>query len=66
VQAQIIIVPNPTDANANSLYTYTTVINETPNIQSIITTSSVFAGDLSTQVGVDDLSTETENITDFN
>jgi hypothetical protein len=66
VQAQIIIVPNPTDANANSLYTYTTVINETPNIQSIITTSSTFAGDLSTEVGVDDLSTETENITDFN
>jgi hypothetical protein len=66
LQAQIIIVPNPTDANANSLYTYTTVINETPNIQSIITTSTTFDGDLSTQVGVDDLSTETENTTDFN
>jgi hypothetical protein len=66
VQAQIIVVPNPTDANANSLYTYTTVINETPNIQSIITTSTTFAGDLMTEVGVDDLSTEIENKTDFN
>jgi hypothetical protein len=66
VQAQVIVVSNPTDANANSLYTYTTVINETPNIQSIITTSTTFAGDLSTEVGVDDLSTEIENKTDFN
>jgi hypothetical protein len=66
VQAQVIVVSNPTDANANSLYTYTTVINETPNVQSIITTSTTFAGDLSTEVGVDDLSTEIENKTDFN
>jgi hypothetical protein len=66
VQAQVIVVSNPTDANANSLYTYTTVVNETPNIQSIITTSTTFDGDLATEVGVDDLLTEIENKTDFN
>ena len=30
--AKIKVVPNPTTANANSLYTYTTTIQEIPNI----------------------------------
>ena len=65
--AQIIIVPKPTDANSNTLYTTTTVVNEIPNINtSVVTTNDDFAGDLGANVfGIDDLQEEDENITDL-
>jgi hypothetical protein len=65
--AQIVIVPKPSDANGNTLYTTVTVINEIPNINTaVITTDAGFAGDLGANVfGIDDLETELENITDL-
>ena len=64
--AQIIAVTNPTDANANSYYTYTNVIQETPNISSSVITSANFSGDLQGNIfGVDDLSTQLENPIDL-
>jgi hypothetical protein len=65
--AQIVIVPKPSDANGNTLYTTITVINEIPNINTtVITTDAGFAGDLGANVfGIDDLETELENITDL-
>jgi hypothetical protein len=63
--AQIISVTNPTDANANSSYTYTNVIQETPNTTSVITSTN-FSGDLQGNIfGVDDLSTQLENPIDL-
>ena len=65
--AQIVLVPKPTDANGNTLYTTTTTVNEIPNINTtVITTDAGFAGDLQANVfGIDNLETELENITDL-
>ena len=65
--AQIVLVPKPTDANGNTLYTTTTTINEIPDINTtVITTDAGFAGDLQANVfGIDNLETELENITDL-
>ena len=64
--AQIIAVTNPTDANANSYYTYTNVIQETPNISSSVITSANFSGDLQGNIfGVDDMQTQLENPIDL-
>jgi hypothetical protein len=65
--AQIVLVPKPTDANGNTLYTTTTTINEIPDINTtVVTTDAGFAGDLQANVfGIDNLETELENITDL-
>ena len=62
---QIISVTNPTDANGNVSYTYTNVIQETPNTTSVITNTN-FSGDMQGNIfGVDDLSTQLENSIDL-
>jgi len=64
--AQIIAVTNPTDANANSYYTYTNVIQETPNISSSVITNTNLSGDMQGNIfGVDDLSTQLQNPIDL-
>jgi hypothetical protein len=63
--AQIIAVTNPTDANGNVSYTYTNVIQETPNTTSVITSAN-FSGDMQGNIfGVDDLSNQLENPIDL-
>jgi len=62
--ARIIVVPEPTDANGNVSYTYSTDIKETIDIHAF-TTNTNFAGDMTTEIGVDDLNKEQENITDL-
>jgi len=63
---QIISVANPTDANGNVSYTYTNVIQETPNISSSIITNTNFSGDMQDNIfGADDLSTQLENPIDL-
>jgi hypothetical protein len=63
--AQIISVTNPTDANGNVSYTYTNVIQETPNTTSVITSAN-FSGDLQSNIfGSDDLSNQLENPIDL-
>ena len=61
---QIDTTPMPTDANSNSLYVVTTQISEAPDIQSG-TLPTNFAGDLTTQVGRDDLQVEQQNPIDL-
>ena len=64
--AQIIAVTNPTDANANSYYTYTNVIQETPNISPSVITNTNLSGDMQGNIfGVDDLSTQLQNPIDL-
>lgn len=59
---QIINVANPTDANANTSHTYTSIVQEYPNISNTVITSSTFSGDLDGNIfGVDDLMTQQEN-----
>jgi hypothetical protein len=62
---QIITVPMATDANANSAYTYTTIINEAPNFNNNIILPTDFAGNTMIQVGIDDLLIEQENDIDL-
>jgi hypothetical protein len=62
---QVIATTNPTDANTNTPYTYTTQISETPYINNNITQEFGFAGDLTTEFGRDDLQTEQENQIDL-
>ena len=63
--AQIISVTNPTDANGNVSYTYTNVIQETPNTTSVITNTN-FSGDMQGNIfGADDMSTQLENPIDL-
>lgn len=64
--ANIVVTPTPTDANASSIYSYTTQITETPNVEDNIIFPTNFAGDLSIQVGLDDLNAEQENPIDLN
>jgi hypothetical protein len=65
--AQIVVVPNPTDANSTTQYTYTTAITETPFIDNtVITSSDRLAGDLSLNTfGIDDLHVQQENQIDL-
>jgi hypothetical protein len=62
--AQIVTTAMPTDANANTLYTYTNQITES-NIQSEIVNTSDFSGDLMQVYGKDDLLKENENQIDL-
>jgi hypothetical protein len=63
--AQIINITTPTDANANTLYSYNNIINEVPNTSNTIINTNNFSGDLSIVLGKDDLSTELENPIDL-
>lgn len=63
--AQIITTSEPTDANANTLYTYTNQIFETPNTYSTVENTYDFSGDLDQVFGKDDLEIEQENQTDL-
>jgi hypothetical protein len=64
--AQIITTPTPTDANSNTLYTYTTTINETPNVANAVYTTTNFSGDMKgNYFGIDDLLRELENPLDL-
>ena len=57
--AQVIVFTEPTDARANSLYSYSTIINETPNTSNNVVNTNNFSGDLMVVLGRDDVSTET-------
>jgi hypothetical protein len=64
--AQIVTVTNPTDANVNTAYTYTTTTTEIPNIDTTVINSDGFNTDLNSNVfGVDDLNTQQENLIDL-
>ena len=63
--AQVVFTPTPTDANANTLYTYTTQIQETPKISTNVVISTNLTGDMSVQFGADDLQAELENPIDL-
>jgi hypothetical protein len=57
--AQIVTVTNPTDANVNTAYTYTSTITEIPNIDTTVINSDGFNTDISLNVfGIDDLNTQ--------
>jgi hypothetical protein len=57
--AQVIVFTEPTDARANGLYSYSTIINETPNTSNNVVNTNNFSGDLMVVLGRDDVSTET-------
>ena len=57
--AQVIVLTEPTDARANGLYSYNTIINETPNTSNNIVNTNNFSGDLMVVLGRDDVSKET-------
>ena len=64
--AQIVTVTNPTDANVNTAYTYTSTITEIPNIDTTVITSNGFNTDINSNVfGIDDLNTQQENLIDL-
>ena len=64
--AQIVTVTNPTDANVNTAYTYTSIITETPNIDTTVISSNGFNTDINSNVfGIDDLNTQQENLIDL-
>ena len=62
---QIDTTPMPTDANVNTPYVVTTQISEDPYIEEGDILPTNFAGDLSEQVGRDDLHIEQEKPTDL-
>jgi hypothetical protein len=62
---KIYTTPSPTDANANTSYTYTTDIMEDPNIVNGLVLPSNFVGDTMVQIGTDDLQSLQENQTDL-
>jgi hypothetical protein len=63
---QIVTVANPTDANSNVAYTYTTTVQEDVKIVKPVLTSNGFNVDLGTNVfGIDDLQSEQENPIDL-
>jgi hypothetical protein len=68
--AQIITIPTPTDAFANTLIGFSTTINEVPNIitnvASYINFTGDISGDLLFEIGLDDLNIQIEKITDLN
>jgi hypothetical protein len=63
---KIYTTPSPTDANANTSYTYTTNIMEDPNIVNGLVLPNNFVGDIMVQIGTDDLQSLQENQTDLN
>jgi len=63
--AQIITTASPTDANANSSYTYTSQVAELPNTSNNIINTTNFSGDLLTVYGNDNLNNEQENPIDL-
>lgn len=62
--AQIITTPSPTDAIAGA-GSYSQVLEDINITTNIVAPNLDFSGDLNTQFGVDDLSTELENIIDL-
>jgi hypothetical protein len=64
-QARVIVTQSPTDANAKTLYTYTTEIQEYPNINNN-TLPNNLSGDVEIQLGNDDFELNPENQTDLN
>jgi hypothetical protein len=64
-QARVIVTQSPTDANAQTLYTYTTEIQEYPNINNN-TLPNNLSGDVEIQLGNDDFELNPENQTDLN
>jgi hypothetical protein len=62
---QIDTTPMPTDANVNTPYVVTTQISETPNIVEGLVLPADFIGDVTEQVGRDDLHIEQENPIDL-
>jgi hypothetical protein len=64
--SQIIITPTPTDANVNTVFGYTTSINEAPNIDTNVLTTYNFFGDLmNNSFGTDDWLREVANSIDL-
>jgi hypothetical protein len=64
-RARIIVTPSPTDANAKTLYTYTTNVSETPFLNNNILPNDL-SGDVDMQLGGDDFEYNPENRTDLN
>ena len=64
-QTRVIVTQSPTDANAKTLYTYTTEIQEYPNINNN-TLPNNLSGDVEIQLGNDDFELNPENQTDLN
>jgi len=64
--AKIYVTSTPTDANVGNTYAYTTTTMEFPNIVDGLNIPANFAGDALVQVGVDDLNSLQERITDLN
>jgi len=64
--SQIVTTPTPTDASANDKYNYTTIITETPNINTNVVSSVPFNTDLMLNIyGIDDLHTQQANTIDL-
>lgn len=63
--ARIIVTPSPTDANANTDYTYTANISEYPFINNGVLVED-YSGDLEITLGNDDLEINPENPLDLN
>jgi hypothetical protein len=63
--ARIYVTPSPTDANANTAYTYTTEIQEYPNINNNLLPTNL-SGNVDIQLGNDDFELNPENQTDLN
>jgi hypothetical protein len=64
--AQIVVVTDPTDANSNTNYSYTTTITEIPNIDENVILSDGFNTDMNSNVfGKDDLTIQQENPIDL-
>ena len=63
--ASIVVTPTPTDANANTFYTYTKQVQEIPNISANVVISTDFSGDMAAQFGADNLQAELENPIDL-
>jgi len=63
--SQVISITTPTDASANTLYSYNAIINEVPNTISTVVNTNNFSGDLLLVLGNDDLNKELENPIDL-
>jgi hypothetical protein len=63
--SQIITVASPTDANANTTHTFTTITNIIPNTSNNVVNTTNFSGDLLVVLGKDDLEYELENPIDL-
>jgi hypothetical protein len=65
ITTQIVVTPSPTDANVNSLYTYTTTIIDYPDGTENVIVSTDFSGDLGSLLGTDDLLLQQDITTDL-